>query len=126
MSFCLHTQASFEQWLASQSTSTRSWIKILGSDSHKPGRVLLIPSSATGDGDEVSLSEVAFCVGDEGGDDSPGSPFYLCSLHDQVRCVLSCFVWWPERVCPAVFFFFFIAKSFFCLSLCFAEIGGVY
>ena len=84
-------QAVFAEWLGSRPLLARSWIKSLGHDSHKPGRVILVPSaaasSAAGEGEEqglVSLAEVAFCLG-EGGEDSAASPFSLCSLRDQVR-----------------------------------------
>ncbi|CAN0295995.1 unnamed protein product, partial [Ectocarpus sp. 12 AP-2014] len=82
----LPDKASFERWLGSQPPSSKSWIKALGQDSHTAGRLVLVPSSV-GDGGgqeggEVSLSEVAFCLGE--GDDSAGSPFSLCSLREKL------------------------------------------
>ncbi|CAM9743832.1 unnamed protein product [Ascophyllum nodosum] len=86
----LPDKAVFAEWLGSRPLLARSWIKSLGHDSHKPGRVILVPSaaasSAAGEGEEqglVSLAEVAFCLG-EGGEDSAASPFSLCSLRDQL------------------------------------------
>lgn len=78
----------FAKWLESQPASSRSWIKSLGQDSHKPGRVVLVPSVTDGDekGEQeggVSITEVAFCLGE--GEESVASPFSLCSLRDQVR-----------------------------------------
>lgn len=79
-------QASFERWLGSQPPSAKSWIKTLGQDSHTAGRLVLVPSSVADEGrqegGEVSLSEVAFCLGE--GDDSAGSPFSLCALREKV------------------------------------------
>lgn len=45
----------------------------------------MVPSAAEGGeagGDAVSLSEVAFCLGE--GDESAASPFSLCSLREKV------------------------------------------
>lgn len=91
-------QASFSQWLGTQPTSAQSWIKALGQDSYKAGRLVMVPSAGAGAGAEgggaegggVSLSEVAFCLGE--GDDSASSPFSLCSLREKVWRAMDVYV----------------------------------
>lgn len=55
----------------------------------------MVPSAATSAeggeaGGDVSLSEVAFCLGE--GDESAASPFSLCSLREKVGSVWPTFV----------------------------------